>query len=227
MTKASRRTPLVMGVCALCAMALWPREVPASVEDQRARLPPAPQPEGCADEVSGVWRAHVYYARLRDWYRYELRITREGDTLRGTIWLRGWNGRPDEPEPPPCRPGLRDAEWTELAEGAVTRGPEGTTVRFDATSWRLERTHCGNASGEYALDHFSGRLDVERQEFTSLNSYSFGGGERFQDPTLFRRVQCVPREASAPRITTVVRETREAPPPLPSRRRRPLFSCAR
>jgi hypothetical protein len=93
----------------------------------------------------------------------------------------------------------------------VTRGPEGTTVRFDATSWRLERTHCGSASDEYALDHFSGRLDVERQEFTSINTYSFGGGESFQDPTLFRRVQCAPREVSAPRVTTVVRETREAP----------------
>jgi hypothetical protein len=61
----------------------------ASIEDQRARLPPVPNMNECIDEVSGVWRAHVYYARLRDWYRYELRIQRHGDVRTGSIWLRG------------------------------------------------------------------------------------------------------------------------------------------
>jgi hypothetical protein len=161
----------------MCALALWPRDLPASIEDQRARLPPAPEPDGCADEVSGVWRAHVYYSRLHDWYRYELRIARQGDALTGTIHLRGWTGTPTETEPPACRPRLRDAEWSEVASGAVTRTPQGMHVRFDATSWRLERTHCGEPGGDYALDHFAGQLDGPRQEFTSINTYTFGNGD--------------------------------------------------
>ncbi len=225
-----RRTVFATGVLLVSALALWPRELPASVEDQRARLPPAPQAEGCVDEVSGVWRAHVYYSRLRDWYRYELHITRVGDTLSGSITLRGWTGRPEESEPPPCRPGLRDAEWTEVATGAVSRAAQGTTVRFDATTWRLDRTHCGNPSAEYALDHFSGALDAQRQEFVSTNTYTFGSGETFSDPTVFRRVSCPQRvgaSQSAERPRVIVEGAGAAPPPMPEARRRSRFGCGR
>jgi hypothetical protein len=223
-----RRTALGTGVLVVSALALWPRDLPASVEDQRARLPAAPEATGCADEVSGVWRAHVYYQRLRDWYRYELRVERRGDALTGSIHLRGWTGRPEETEPPPCRPGLRDAEWSEPATGSVSRGANGLTVRFDATSWRLERTHCGSPSGDYALDHFSGLLDERRQEFTSTNTYTFGNGETFADPTLFRRVSCTPRASSESRPRVVVEGVGAQPPPaLPSARRRSLFGCGR
>ncbi|MBL8682392.1 MAG: hypothetical protein JNK05_24715 [Myxococcales bacterium] len=226
--KRARRTVLLFGVACVATLALWPRDLPASIEDQRARLPPPPDPNACADEVSGIWRAHVYYARLRDWYRYELRIARTGDALTGTILLRGWTGTPSENEPPACRPGLRDAEWSEPATGVVTRDARGTTVRFDATSWRLERTHCGRPSDEYALDHFTGLLDGARQEFTSINSYTFPNGDHFEDPTLFRRVQCTPRDGAGPRVTTVVVPTgTNVPPPMPEGRRRRLFSCAR
>lgn len=228
-----QRAVLATAALAMSALALWPREVPASIEDQRARLPPSPQSDACVDEVSGTWRAHVYYARLRDWYRYELRIHREGDALRGTITLRGWTGRPEESEPPACRPGLRDAEWSETVVGTVTRAAEGTTVRFDATSWRVERTHCGDPSGDYALDHFAGLLDTARQEFTSINTYTFGNGETFADPTLFRRVECVrrsgtsgdPSQAQRPRVV-VEGLGQAAPPPMPAQRRS-RFGCGR
>jgi hypothetical protein len=186
----------------------------------------------CVDEVSGVWRAHVYYTRLRDWYRYELRIQRSGDALTGSILLRGWTGRPEESEPPACRPGLRDAEWSETATGSVSRTPQGTSVRFDATSWRVVRTHCGSASGDYALDHFSGLIDGARQEFTSINSYTFSSGERFEDPTLFRRIEC-PRRSGAAGSTGAAQPAvivqgagSQSPPALPETRRR-LFRCSR
>lgn len=226
-----QRTALALGVLVVSSLALWPRDLPASIEDQRARLPPAPQASECTDDVSGVWRAHVYYTRLRDWYRYELRIQRSGDALTGSILLRGWTGRPEETEPPVCRPGLRDAEWSETATGSVSQTPQGTAVRFDGTSWRVERTHCGSASGDYALDHFAGLIDGQRQEFTSINSYTFSSGERFEDPTLFRRVECV-RRASAPsaaqRPQVIVQGVgTQAPPALPETRRRRLFGCSR
>jgi hypothetical protein len=228
MRRPTRRIALSGALLTMCALALWPRDLPASIEDQRARLPPAPEPDGCADEVSGVWRAHVYYSRLHDWYRYELRIARQGDALTGTIHLRGWTGTPTETEPPACRPRLRDAEWSEVASGAVTQTPQGLQVRFDATSWRLERTHCGEPGGDYALDHFAGQLDGPRQEFTSINTYTFGNGDTFADPTLFRRVSCTPRAGAGPqRPAVIVRPSgADVPPPLPNARRR-LFSCSR
>jgi hypothetical protein len=232
MAVSPRRFALSSAVLTLSALALWPRELPASIEDQRARLPPAPAPQGCADEVSGVWRAQVYYSRLRDWYRYELRLTRVGDTLSGTILLRGWSGRPDEPEPPRCRPGLRDAMWSEVATGSVGRGPGGIIVQVDAVSWKLERTLCGDASGEYALDHFTGPLDATRQEFTSINRYTFGQGETFEDPTLFRRIDCPPAThapgAITPRTGVIVQPPAVTiPPPVSSARPRRGFSCSR
>jgi len=224
-----QRSSLAVGVLLVGALALWPRDLPASIEDQRARLPPAPQANECVDDVSGVWRAHVYYSRLRDWYRYELRIQRTGDALTGSIHLRGWTGRPEETEPPVCRPGLRDAEWSETATGSVSQTAQGTFVRFDATSWRVERTHCGSASGDYALDHFAGLIDAQRQEFTSINSYTFSSGERFEDPTLFRRVEC-PRRAGGAGPTqpqVIVQGLGSQPPPaLPEPRRRRLFGCS-
>lgn len=207
----------------MSTLALWPRESPASIEDQRARLPPPPPPATCSDPVSGVWHAHVYYARLHDWYRYELNIQRNGDQLTGTIHLRGWNGTLQETEPPRCRPGLRDAEWSEVASGSVSNNQE---IRFEATSYRVEREHCGSAGGDYALDRFAGTLNPTTQEFVSINTYTFSNGETFSDPTLFRRVSCPtgPSAGEPPRPQVVVIPSNEAPLAPPRRR---LFSCSR
>jgi hypothetical protein len=212
---------LVAMLSAISVVALWPRELPASIEDQRARLPAPAQPAQCADPVAGTWQAHVYYARLHDWYRYELRIVRVGNQLSGTIWLRGWNGTVQETEPPACRPGLRDAEWSEVASGVVQE--DGKTLQFNAQSFRVEREHCGHAGGDYALDRFAGTIDPARQEFVSVNTYTFSNGETFSDPTLFRRTACPgPVETQRPTVVVVPSpEVRVAP------QRRRMFSCSR
>ncbi|MDP3277109.1 MAG: hypothetical protein Q8Q09_18095 [Deltaproteobacteria bacterium] len=204
---------------------LRPQSAPASIEDQRARLPPTQVRGGCSDEVSGRWIAHVYYAQLRDWYRYELLLTQRGDVLSGSIRLRGWTGTPSESEPPACRPGLRDAEWSEPAEGLVIRGPDGLSVRVDATSVRIEATHCGSASGTFALDHFAGRIDPTTQEFVSTNTYTFGA-QTLTDLTVFRRVACADGASPSPPIapTVTVPQAHEDPSPRPSRR---AFRCGR
>lgn len=208
----------------MTALAIWPRNLTASIEDQRTRLPASPPAATCADSVSGIWRAHVYYARLHDWYRYELNITRNANTLSGSIRLRGWNGTLQETEPPPCRPGLRDAEWSEVAAGTVDA--TNTQIRFEASSYHVEHEYCGSAGGDYALDRFAGTIDLEKQEFVSINTYTFSNGETFSDPTLFRRVSCPAPAGATVQVRPEVTIVPASEAPLAPRRRR-LFSCSR
>ena len=76
-----------------------PGPAPATIAEQRARLPPKAE---CRDPVEGKWKSHVYYAHQETWYEMVLEIERvEGsDTeLSGKIYVHSWAGTPRTPEP--------------------------------------------------------------------------------------------------------------------------------
>jgi hypothetical protein len=214
-----RRTMRAGLVALLAAGALWPALAPATVEEQRARLP-APAPAGaCADTVQGEWRAHTFYPRQRQWYVFTLHIRREGAGLAGDIEVRGWDGRPDQPAFPACRPGLDDWVVAQAAQGTL----DGLRIDFHGTAWRTDRVLCGQGPGGYTLDTFLGTIDPARQEFQSVNRYPIGR-EMVEDVTVFRRVRCdAPSATPAPAPSPSV-----APPPLaPPSRARVGCSCRR
>jgi hypothetical protein len=173
----------------------------ATIEEQRDRLPP-PATE-CSDPIAGQWRAHVFYAHVRQWYVFVLDIERVGESeLRGSIKAEFWDGDDDDQQPPECRIGSGRAAVFEPASGEA----KGLDIRFDATSWRDEQV-CGSLGLDYLLDRFSGTIDPERMEFQSLLN---ADAPQWRDiPTVFRRVRCGPHgeDESVPRIVI-------APPPF-------------
>src|SRR5689334_13013965 len=73
-----------------------------SIQDQRARLPPA---VSCADPVEGVWMSHRYFAESADWYVTQFEVHRapgSPSALVGHIVAEHFNTPPDQPEPAPC-----------------------------------------------------------------------------------------------------------------------------
>lgn len=187
-TAARRRrrafAALVAG--AVVGLALFPGIGHATIEEQRARLPP---PATCADGVEGVWLSHTYNPTYSDWYMFTLRIRRKAagsKELVGEIESHSWNGSQEDTEPPACRIGLD--HWTVFmpAEGTEVNG----LVHFGGTSWRVKDAFCGTAPtpGTYNLDHFSGQIDPAIQEFQSVNN---DGGRSVNDPTVFRRIGCL------------------------------------
>ncbi|MCA9582456.1 MAG: hypothetical protein KC416_11720 [Myxococcales bacterium] len=181
---------LFRSAVALGVLGLWliPGRAPATVEEQRARLPP---PAHCEDPVTGVWKAHKYDPRYRDWYIFTLTIRRvpgekSATDLEGTINSHFWNGDNKQSEPPPCGIGVRHVSVHMEGQGRITDDGE---VQFWGTSWRPENAFCGPPirRGEYNLDHFSGRIDPKIQEFQSVNN---DGGRSVNDPMVFRRVAC-------------------------------------
>ena len=191
-------------MCAVACAALVllvPGVAPATVQEQRARLPP---PATCDDPVEGIWKSHKYDPRFEDWYIFTLRIKRVKGSetrLEGTVQAHSWTGRPNDSEPPVCRPGLLHWKVAMTAEGTIN----DRKIGFRGTSWRLENVLCGMGPGrgEYNLDNFSGTIDPELQEFQSVNN---DGGRSVNDPTVFRRVSCLDAP-SAPHV-------RATPPPF-------------
>lgn len=173
----------------MVVLAVWvPGRAPATVAEQRARLPP---PAKCDDPVTGVWKSHKFDPRYNDWYIFTLTIRRvsgaESQTkLEGSINAHFWNGDSKQSEPPPCGIGVRHVTVQMTAQGSVTDSGE---IHFWGTSWRPENAYCGPPiqRGEYNLDHFSGKIDPELQEFQSVNN---DGGRSVNDPTVFRRIAC-------------------------------------
>ena len=176
-----RRTLLVAAL-----LVLAPTLAPATVEEQRARLPPAPV-EVCADDVQGSWRAHAYYPRQGQWSIFTLHIRREGASLTGSMDVRFWDGTPDRPDPIACRPGHDDWSLDEPARGTI----DGTHLEFGGTSFTVRERACGPGPSEhYILDTFVGTIDPARQEFQSVNRYRMDG-ELVEDVSVFRRIACV------------------------------------
>ena len=73
MSRRSRRAWLVLGV----GLVLLPTLAPATIEEQRARLPPAAT--NCDDPVAGVWMSHKFEDFQLYWYVFTLRIQRRAD----------------------------------------------------------------------------------------------------------------------------------------------------
>lgn len=66
-------------------LTLGPALAPATIEEQRSRLPP-PAFECGDDPIAGIWLAHVYYEHVGQWYVFELNIERDptgASSLRG------------------------------------------------------------------------------------------------------------------------------------------------
>jgi hypothetical protein len=195
-------------VLCIAALVLFPQTLRATVEEQRARLPP---PASCPDSVEGVWMSHKWDPRFDDWYVFTLRIRRTAPgaaTLTGDIQAHYWNGTPQDQQPPPCTPGMHHQIVYMTAMG--TAAPNGR-IEFWGTQWRPDQALCGPPPrpGQYNLDHFSGTIDPAILEFQSVNN---DGGRSINDPTVFRRVRCLDQPALAPHLNV-------APPPFAPPRR--------
>jgi hypothetical protein len=181
-----------------------PRRSPAgTVAEQRARLPP---PAQCEDAVTGTWKSHDFRPHREVWEVFTLEIRRKdgSDALVGTIHNQFWYGGPEDSEPGPCE-GVLHAEVSMDAEGRV----DGPRIRFHGVGqWRLDAVRCGDKDGGYVLDDFSGEIDPERLEFQSLAN---DGIVAINEPTVFRRIGCLPEQASAPQV--VVTPPSFYPPP--------------
>ena len=194
-------------VAVFAVLVLIPSLAPATVAEQRARLPP---PAVCQDPVEGIWMSHKFDPRYRDWYIFTLRIRRaapESPELTGDMQAHSWDGNERDAQPPPCHPGMD--HWTVFMTAQGRAGPAGR-IEFWGTEWRPDQVFCGRAPrrGEYYLDHFSGTIDPSLQEFQSVNN---DGGRSINDPTVFRRVRCFDPPA-VPHVTV-------APPPFQLPRR--------
>jgi hypothetical protein len=214
----ARRVAYATVVAVLAGAVLFPQVLLGSIEEQRARLPPA---ASCQDPVEGVWMGRVFHQPGRDWYIYTLEIHRASAgsaQLTGVLHARFWNGPPNIYEPLPCGPGVMDR--TVFMTGAGTAN--GLDILFGGTSWRPEALNCGPPNSlqliNYNLDQFSGRIDPAIQEFQSVNN---DGGEAVNEPTVFRRIRCFD-SPSGPSQRPAVSIT--APPLLPPQR---SGGCAR
>ena len=138
------------------------------------------------DPVEGVWKALHYHQRLAEWYEMTLdvrRVTPEGDDLRGEIVSHFWDGKPDDPKPPPCRQDGLELVVRMPATGKLVNGK----IEFGSKTYKIDQVVCGTPA-LYAPDNFSGKIDPELQEFQSVNN---DGYLSVNEPTVFRRVQCV------------------------------------
>jgi hypothetical protein len=191
---------LIAAVLAFGFAWLLPSHAPATIAEQRARLPPAAECEG--EIVAGVWRSHKYNERYGDWTIFTLNIRRSPNDptqLVGTIVNHEWYAGPEAEEPPPCT-AYSGVEWIVSmdAQGTVTND---THIQFGGVGqWRLDDVVCRGGPGGYNLDHFSGDIDASILEFQSVNN---DGGRAVNDPMVFRRVRCPPEEhAQAPSVNT-------------------------
>ncbi len=183
----------------MIAFWVFPSRAPATIAEQRARLPPAAE---CEDEiVAGIWRSHAYNPDYRDWSVFTLTIRRvdgSPDQLIGTITNHGWLGAPEDEEPPPCE---RQTGW-EWIVSMDARGhvQDGTRIFFGAIGqWRLDEVRCRRGPYGYNLDNFSGQIDPAILEFQSVNN---DGGRAVNEPAVFRRIRCPPQQsASSPTVS--------------------------
>lgn len=173
---------------------------PATIEEQRARLPP---PAECDDPVQGLWKSHQYDPRYGDWTVFTLNIRRaEGSPggLVGTITNHSWDAGPAQEEPPPCG---RGTQWIVSMDARGTASGDGRIAFGGIGGWRLDRVVCERGPGAYNLDNFTGVIDRELNEFQSVNN---DGGRAVNEPTVFRRVSCF-ESPPAPHVNPV-------PPPF-------------
>ncbi len=212
MKRATRRRAVHGALAAvIAATVLLPSLAPATIEEQRARLPPPAPPDSCRNPVEGVWRSLRWYPGNAAWYQFTLEIHQRGEELVGTIEAHSWDTPPAQMEPGPCRSGLDHWVVVQEAIGRI----EGLRITFGGTRWEVASSYCGHRPFAYNLDNFRGVIDTNIQEFQSVNN---DGGAQIDEPTVFRRIRCF--EPQAPPHPFV------APPTFqpPNHRR---FSCGR
>ena len=183
----------------LLAMTIRLPEAPATVAEQRARLPPAAE---CESEVAGKWKGIVYSRNTASWYEYTMEVRHvEGSetALTGVIVVDTWFGGPEQAEPGACD-GRRRVKGKMAGSGSFVGGQ----VQFGGGAFELTEVICGDRVAiDYNPDQFTGRIEKERQEFQSVNN---DGGAAVNEPTVFRRIGCFDDEQ---------RQNPEAVPPPP------------
>lgn len=179
-----KRLPTIAIAAMLALMTVGVSEAPATVEEQRARLPPAAE---CPSPVAGKWKSLSFDERQRTWYEYVLEVRedpKDPSILSGTITVDAWEGPEDSPEPPvPCRRRFRGKM---PGHGSFVHGE----VAFGGGEFELIGTECG-ADPVYNPDQFTGTLDPVRHEFQAVNN---DGGDAVNEPAVFRRIGCVDSE---------------------------------
>lgn len=184
MSARSRRRVVLVGLVSLMsALVLLPSLAPATVEEQRARLPPPADQSRCPNPIEGVWKSLRWYPGNGAWYSFVLEVHMVGNRLTGQIDAYSWDTPPNVSEAGPCMPGLNHWVITQTAEGTV----DGLRLNFHGTRWQLRQIYCGGLHGTYNLDNFSGVIDLGLQEFQSVNN---DGGAQVDEPTVFRRIRC-------------------------------------
>jgi len=182
-----------LGVLAvLITLVVGPHHAPASVEEQRKRLPPPAQE--CADPVAGIWLGHEL---LRNrWYRFSLfieRVTPGEPELEGHIESHSWDGGPEQSSPPPCV----DDDHTEfIVDMPATGRFENNHIEFTGQSWTLRQNICRSLTGIYYPDGFSGDLIEHGTEFHSLSDDGFNPVV----PVVFRRIKCEELDRPVPEL---------------------------
>ncbi|HTR49667.1 MAG TPA: hypothetical protein VMJ10_03105 [Kofleriaceae bacterium] len=171
-----------MAIAALLGtLIVGPRDAPATIEEQRARLPP---PAECSSPMAGRWRSLAFSYSEDEWYEFTLEIHEDGpdgSVLTGTIYVDDWVGPQVTPEPPvPC---VRRNKGKMIGRGTFTNG----VVRFGGSDYERTEVVCGKPMVGYNPDQFTGKLDPARQEFQALNN---DGGLMVNEPTVFRRIGC-------------------------------------
>jgi hypothetical protein len=196
--------PVAAIAALLLAMTVRLPEAPATVAEQRARLPPAAE---CESEIAGKWRAQIYSETTKSWYEFTLDVRHvdgSADALTGLIHVHLWVGGRELTEPS-CTGGSRYKGKME-GRGRFRNGE----VLFGGGAFQLTEVICGDDVGTgYNSDQFTGRVDKERQEFQSVNN---DGGAAVNEPTVFRRIGCFDDE---PRANPAVAKP---PPFFPARR---------
>lgn len=166
------------------ALSLYPATAPATIEQQRARLP---APAKCEDPVAGVWRSHAYNEMWEEWNIFTLTVRRiDGSPtlLEGTVTNEAWFGPDTEENRGRCEGRLQYLVSMD-GKGQVIDG----NIAFGGVGeWRLDEVFCGVFDGGYNLDQFSGKIDPDRLEFQSVNN---DGGRFVNVPTVFRRIKCL------------------------------------
>ena len=179
---ARRRWPLVLSIVVSLLMLLRPGLAPASVEEQRKRLPPPAR--DCDDPITGYWMGHQL---LNDyWYRFTLDIDRlepGGEELVGKIESHYWNNLESKYEPPSCEEKRHNQVVIDMNAGGRF---EKNAVAFLGKDWTLKEELCGRFSGAYYPDGFSGELIHEGTEFHSIND----DGHNAITTVVFRRIRC-------------------------------------
>lgn len=162
-----------------------------TVEEQRARLPPAK--EGCSGEIAGTWVSYAHYPQVGYWYRFtmDIGVPASDGSVRGTIRADYWLGDADESATPTCTENPTRQGVVQEAAGTYLDG----RLEFAGIKYETDPDHpCATWTG-YSVDAVAGHVDHERNEIQARMDDEQPHWTNI--PTVFRRVDCLdPRAPS-------------------------------